>query len=80
MKTTKDALNTDTYVNNKKLFVEVFLSLIKWQVRDETKAGKSRLSNDVVLFRTLINAHKDSFWQLLTYVFKLYPQFKTKIL
>ncbi|CEP13065.1 hypothetical protein [Parasitella parasitica] len=66
MKNTKDAFDMNAYVN-KKFIVEVFLSLIERQVRDGAKTGKSRLGNDVLLFRALINAHKDSYFRLAKY-------------
>lgn len=42
--------------------------MIKRQVRDGTKSGKSRLSTGVVAFRDVINRHKDEYFELSNYI------------
>ncbi|KAG1456755.1 hypothetical protein G6F56_006761 [Rhizopus delemar] len=66
MDITNDQFDMNTYVK-KGFFVEVFLSLIERQVRDRTKTGKTRLSVNIAAFKTIINKHKDTYFQSAKY-------------
>lgn len=65
MESSNDRFDLNSYVK-KGFFVKVFLSLIKRQVRDGAKSGKSKLSAGVVAFRDVINRHKDEYFELIT--------------